>query len=158
MTKALCPAFSQKNLPLGQAEVPGSSEPSWSMERLDESRKVWRNCEIDERCFIWPRNHSSHRWLGWMERCCSRQNIGNQSPDCTLKQPGRKLVDDIHQIWAVIYRNLISSAYWAGQKSPQPWFPLVLTLVSSWPRRPGLSRGSWSAARLVIRTGHHIET
>ena len=32
MIKALWPAFSQKNLPLGQAEVPGSSEPSciWS--------------------------------------------------------------------------------------------------------------------------------
>ena len=32
MIKALWPAFSQKNFPLGQAEVPGSSEPSciWS--------------------------------------------------------------------------------------------------------------------------------
>ena len=43
MTKALWPAFSQKNLPLGQAEVPGSSDPSWPLQIfLSKSGKRYR--------------------------------------------------------------------------------------------------------------------
>ena len=96
----------------------------WMKVGIDQ--KVWRNCEIGERCFIWPRNHSSHRWLGWMEWCCSRQNIGNQSPDCTLKQPGRKLLmiftttdQWFTEIWSAVRIELVKSHL--SPDSPGSW-------------------------------------